>query len=91
MDDIALPVPNKQTREQVLLQEELEKYKRDVLEGLQVEEEGMTDYLRRKTKHITDQKLATSANDPSDVSVTESASNLSIKRNQKLDRKKRDQ
>ncbi|CAH0558861.1 unnamed protein product [Brassicogethes aeneus] len=50
MGDIALPDIQYTKPKQSLQQEEVEKYKQEVLEGLQIEEEGMSDYLRKKTK-----------------------------------------
>lgn len=51
--DIAIPfieAISKYKLKDARLQEEIEKYKQEVLEGLQIEEEGLTDYLRKKTK-----------------------------------------
>jgi tolkin len=55
MGDIALPDINYQTEYELkknrTTQQELEKLKKEVyLEGLQVEEEGLTDVLRKKIK-----------------------------------------
>lgn len=55
MGDIALPDTNYQTeyemKRNITTQQELEKLKKEVyLEGLQVEEEGLTDVLRKKIK-----------------------------------------
>lgn len=55
MGDIALPDANYQTEwmksNKSAQQEELEKLKKEVyLDGLQVEEEGLTDILRKKIK-----------------------------------------
>ncbi|KAL1489387.1 hypothetical protein ABEB36_014292 [Hypothenemus hampei] len=44
-----------------LLQEEMERHKQEVLEGLQIEEEGLTDLVRKKTKHNLEQM---ETNDP---------------------------
>lgn len=46
-------------------QEEIENYRKELLEGLQVEEEGLTDYIRKKSKQ--DPTLdSPSFNDPAD-------------------------
>lgn len=45
-------------------QKEVEKYKQEVLEGLQIEEEGLTDLLRKKTKHPSTHQDTVSPNDP---------------------------
>lgn len=55
MGDIAMPDTNYQTQYELkrntTTQQELEKLKKEVyLEGLQVEEEGLTDVLRKKIK-----------------------------------------
>lgn len=55
MGDIAMPDTNYQTqyefKRNITTQQELEKLKKEVyLEGLQVEEEGLTDVLRKKIK-----------------------------------------
>jgi tolkin protein len=54
MGDIALPDVNYQTeydlKRNQTTQQELEKLKKEVYEGLQVEEEGLTDVLRKKIK-----------------------------------------
>ncbi|CAG9855331.1 unnamed protein product [Phyllotreta striolata] len=47
-------------------QKEIEKYKQDILDGLQIEEEGLTDYLRKKTKQATSITLPKHYNDPFD-------------------------
>ncbi|XP_050312817.1 tolloid-like protein 1 [Anthonomus grandis grandis] len=58
-----------------ILQEEVEKYKQEVLEGLQIEEEGLTDYIRKKTKQQADpQRLSKVSNDPFDVLYTGTSS-----------------
>lgn len=69
LGDIAIPDTNqsKQTKEEVALQEELERYKKEVLEGLQIEEEGLTDLVRKKTKQTSN---ARSYNDPVDGAAT---------------------
>ncbi|KAJ8980749.1 hypothetical protein NQ317_013754 [Molorchus minor] len=48
------------------LQEELEKHKQEVLEGLQIEEEGLTDLLRKKTKQPPSAANQKNYNDPFD-------------------------
>lgn len=55
MGDIAMPNTNYETeyeiKRNISTQQELEKLKKEVyLEGLQVEEEGLTDVLRKKIK-----------------------------------------
>ena len=57
LDDIALPDFNYQTewstKNKSAQQEEIEKLKKEVyLDGLQVEEEGLTDILRKKIKQV---------------------------------------
>lgn len=47
-------------------QTELEEYKRDILEGLQVEEEGLTDLLRKKMKQVSLEAPSKNANDVSE-------------------------
>lgn len=49
MGDIALPLDYLHDIKDPLL-EEVTKYKQEVLEGLQIEEEGLTDLVRKKTK-----------------------------------------
>lgn len=70
LGDIAIPDADtnhsKQTKEEVALQEELERYKKEVLEGLQIEEEGLTDLVRKKTKQAANADAARSYNDPVD-------------------------
>ncbi|XP_066256660.1 protein tolkin [Euwallacea similis] len=66
--DIALSeedYPSKPKLKHSLLQEEVEKYKQEVLEGLQIEEEGLTDLIRKKTKQSADLQVTKSSNDPS--------------------------
>lgn len=46
------------------LQEEIEKYKQEVLEGLQIEEEGLTDFIRKKTKQSPPLNNTQKYNDP---------------------------
>ncbi|XP_045475772.1 tolloid-like protein 1 [Harmonia axyridis] len=48
-------------------QKEVEKYKQEVLEGLQIEEEGLTDLLRKKTKHPPAYDDLIGSNDPLEV------------------------
>ncbi|CAH0558868.1 unnamed protein product [Brassicogethes aeneus] len=67
LDDIAIQSqvqPNKLTKDEVIFQEEVEKYKKEVLEGLQVEEEGLTNYLRKKSKQIPNENPVRASNDP---------------------------
>lgn len=67
LGDIALPdvTYSKKTKEEEDLQAEVEQYKREVLEGLQIEEEGLTDFIRKKTKQQTEPRAASrSYNDP---------------------------
>lgn len=72
MGDIALPIKPKP--KDSLLQEEVEKYKQEVLEGLQIEEEGLTDLIRKKTKQPAPVPTPRSYNDPfDDVSMPNSA------------------
>lgn len=68
MGDIALPdiTYTKRTKEEERLQEEVEKYKQEVLEGLQIEEEGLTDFIRKKTKQQSQHLTSRSYNDPID-------------------------
>lgn len=81
MGDIALPdiVYENEWRAQRLnnktLQQEIERLKQEVyLEGLQVEEEGLTDIIRKKTKVVMPEVESTTAtisrqlNDPVVVS-----------------------
>ncbi|XP_076255661.1 tolloid-like protein 1 tolkin [Rhynchophorus ferrugineus] len=54
LGDIALSeeeINHQSTLKHTSLQKEVERYKQEVLEGLQIEEEGLTDYVRKKTKH----------------------------------------
>lgn len=65
MGDIALPNINYETQWQTQklnksFQQELEKMKQEVYhEGLQVEEEGLTDIIRKKTKLPNSEAMAT--------------------------------
>ncbi|KAK4882987.1 hypothetical protein RN001_006306 [Aquatica leii] len=52
------------------LQEEVEKHKKEVLEGLQIEEEGLTDLMRKKTKQSSPVVSLRSYNDLLDETVT---------------------
>lgn len=54
LGDIAIPEGTypKQSKTEAALQEEVERYKKEVLEGLQIEEEGLTDLVRKKTKQL---------------------------------------
>ncbi|CAG9768768.1 unnamed protein product [Ceutorhynchus assimilis] len=66
LGDIAIPeafTPKPKIKHS-LLQEEVEKYKQEVLEGLQIEEEGLTDYIRKKTKQASNVDSLKSNNDP---------------------------
>lgn len=69
MGDIALPDANyeaemSQKRNKSAQQEELEKLKKEVyLDGLQVEEEGLTDILRKKIKQAPLQDDLSNSND----------------------------
>lgn len=55
------------------MQREVVKYKQEVLEGLQIEEEGLTDYIRKKTKHPSPPVTQRSLNDPLDIPSEEVA------------------
>ncbi|KAJ3621320.1 hypothetical protein MTP99_003471 [Tenebrio molitor] len=63
MGDIALPKPKPKD---TILQEEVEQYKQEVLEGLQIEEEGLTDFIRKKAKQPAAIPTTRSYNDPFD-------------------------
>lgn len=71
MGDIALPNINYETQWQQqklnkTFQQELEQLKQEVhYEGLQVEEEGLTDIIRKKTKLPPDTNPISSNNEPS--------------------------
>lgn len=74
LGDIAIPVqeqPLPKTKAKVSdFQEEIEKYKQELLEGLQIEEEGLTDYFRKKTKQNPPVNNTQKYNDPTgDVNV----------------------
>lgn len=65
--DIAIPFTeqfSKPKQKVSDLQEEIEKYKQEVLEGLQIEEEGLTDYFRKKTKQNPPVNNTQKYNDP---------------------------
>lgn len=69
LGDIAIPNTSsysKQTKEEAALQAEVERYKKEVLEGLQIEEEGLTDLIRRKTKQLPTLDSSRAYNDPVD-------------------------
>lgn len=69
LGDIALPdiSYSKRTKEEANFQAEVEKYKQEVLEGLQIEEEGLTDFIRKKTKQPSEPRVTSrSYNDPFD-------------------------
>ncbi|KAG5870535.1 hypothetical protein JTB14_014726 [Gonioctena quinquepunctata] len=51
LGDIALPYSDQPSERKFEdFQEEIEKYKQDILDGLQIEEEGLPDFLRKKIK-----------------------------------------
>lgn len=58
------------------MQEELERYKKEVLEGLQIEEEGLTDLVRKKTKQASSTDTTRSYNDPVDGASTYANNNI---------------
>lgn len=69
LGDIAIPNSeyiNKYSIKDEVLQEEVEQYKKEVLEGLQIEEEGLTDFVRKKTKQPSSILTSRSYNDPVD-------------------------
>lgn len=65
--DIAIPfierIPEHK-RNSTKLQEEIEKYKQEILEGLQVEEDGLTEYIRKKSKQDLANPYSKKYNDP---------------------------
>lgn len=69
MGDIAIPI-DMNSKNARRLQEEVEQYKQEVLEGLQIEEEGLTDLIRKKTKQPSLVVTPKSYNDPVDIPVT---------------------
>lgn len=66
--DIAIPFieSNQNKKASLKLQEEIEKYKQEVLEGLQIEEEGLPDYLRKKAKQEQSGLNSANYNEPLD-------------------------
>lgn len=67
LGDIAIPVSDQKIKPKAKisnLQEEIEKYKQEVLEGLQIEEEGLTDFIRKKTKQNPPVNNTQKYNDP---------------------------
>lgn len=66
MGDIAIPTLSNKPKQKDPVQEEVEKYKQEVLEGLQIEEEGLTDLVRKKTKQSFVLPTSRSYNDPFD-------------------------
>ncbi|ENN72173.1 hypothetical protein YQE_11228, partial [Dendroctonus ponderosae] len=65
--DIALAEENlTKDGKQSQLQEEVEQHKQEVLEGLQIEEEGLTDLFRKKLKHPNDRLSSRNDNDPTE-------------------------
>lgn len=64
MGDIAIPNVDYTYDFKDPLLEEVAKYKQEVLEGLQIEEEGLTDLVRKKTKQLSG--VSRSYNDPID-------------------------
>ncbi|GLV41047.1 tolkin [Carabus blaptoides fortunei] len=69
MGDIALPnveYERELLKEESNLQREVEKYKQEVLEGLQIEEEGLTEYIRTKAKQPSIFVTQRNYNDPID-------------------------
>lgn len=84
MGDIALPnidYERELSYDKSKLQDEVEKYKQEVLEGLQIEEEGLTAYIRKKTKQSSTLVTQRNYNDPIDNDAT--AEEI-IKKNQKI-------
>lgn len=101
MGDIALPDNEETTSiiksksKDAILQEEVEKYKQEVLEGLQIEEEGLTDLIRKKTKQSPpESSTPRSYNEPLDyispnsknVQFLNKADNLKIRHNRRRKR-----
>lgn len=69
LGDIALPnieYEKELQYEKVSLQREIEKYKQEVLEGLQIEEEGLNQYIRKKIKQPSIFVTQRTYNDPID-------------------------
>lgn len=76
MGDIAVPNLDQYPIKQEILQQEVEKYKQEVLEGLQIEEEGLTDIIRKKTKQTIPLVTPRSYNDPVDYEISSGANSL---------------
>lgn len=60
------PKPEELKLKQSKFQEAVEQYKQEVLEGLQIEEEGLTDYIRKKSKQPSSSITSKNYNDPFD-------------------------
>lgn len=76
LGDIAIPDDDyirKDAKKHQILQEEVEQYKQEVLEGLQIEEEGLTDLIRKKTKQPSPLVTPRSYNDPIDNPIIDSS------------------
>ncbi len=76
MGDIALPNVNYETEWQdqynKTMQQELERLKQEVYnEGLQVEEEGLTEIVRKKTKQAVDEHRIQPKQKPIDKKLNE--------------------
>nr|XP_023021404.1 tolloid-like protein 2 [Leptinotarsa decemlineata] len=66
LGDIALPLNDQSPKRKYEdIQQEIEKYKQDILDGLQIEEEGLPDFLRKKTK-LSSSLPSENYNDPFD-------------------------
>lgn len=61
-------VNSQETMHSTEITKEIEKYKQEVLEGLQIEEEGLTEYFRKKIKQ--DQPIINSVNYNEPVQTT---------------------
>lgn len=84
MGDIALPNINYERElnfEKSKLQDEVEQYKQEVLEGLQIEEEGLTAFIRKKTKQSSTLAAQRNYNDPVDINTD---TEETLKKNQKI-------
>ncbi|EDS37225.1 ubiquitin-protein ligase [Culex quinquefasciatus] len=87
MGDIALPNINYETEWQrqrlnKTFQQELEKLKQEVYhEGLQVEEEGLTDIVRKKTKQLSGLDLVTTSSSSSSSSSGTTLTSAGLNRN----------
>ncbi|XP_030767675.1 tolloid-like protein 2 [Sitophilus oryzae] len=82
LGDIALPdeeIAPKPKLKHSLLQEELEKYKQEVLEGLQIEEEGLNEFNRKISKQPPDVFGYSNGNDPLDDLGTPQRKSYSLK------------